>query len=166
MTTVRVCFSAWWQDPSKRETAAGAGVFGVEMFVVEGGELLLNEVAPRPHNSGHYTIESCNTSQFEQHLRAVLGLPLGCTEMRVASGWSALTLSHYLPCWVNTALHCPVGCAGGYSKCKDKGDIYMQLELVLGSMILEINPTNLTSNWSLQARDFVLGPGHVSKSLT
>ena len=43
------------------------------MFVLEGGELMLNEVAPRPHNSGHYTIEACYVSQFEQHLRAVLG---------------------------------------------------------------------------------------------
>lgn len=56
------------------------------MFVVEGGDLLLNEVAPRPHNSGHYTIEACVVSQFEQHLRAVLGLPLGSTELKVASG--------------------------------------------------------------------------------
>lgn len=44
---------------------------------------LLNEVAPRPHNSGHYTIEACYTSQFEQHLRAVAGLPLGDAAMRV-----------------------------------------------------------------------------------
>ena len=55
------------------------------MFLVEGGELLLNEVAPRPHNSGHYTIEACVVSQFEQHLRAVLGLQLGSSEMKVAS---------------------------------------------------------------------------------
>ena len=52
---------------------------------MEGGELLLNEVAPRPHNSGHYTIEACVVSQFEQHLRAVLGLQLGSSEMKVAS---------------------------------------------------------------------------------
>ena len=55
---------------------AGAGVFGVEMFMLEGGKLLLNEVAPRPHNSGHYTIEATSISQFEQHLRAILGWPL------------------------------------------------------------------------------------------
>ncbi|GBG71530.1 hypothetical protein CBR_g8948 [Chara braunii] len=61
----------------------GAGVFGVELFLLPGGEVLLNEVAPRPHNSGHYTIEGCITSQFEQHLRAVLGLPLGDTSMRL-----------------------------------------------------------------------------------
>ena len=60
-------------------------MFGVEMFLVEGGELLLNEVAPRPHNSGHYTIEACIVSQFEQHLRAVMGLQLGSSEMKVAN---------------------------------------------------------------------------------
>lgn len=60
------------------------------MFLVEGGELMLNEVAPRPHNSGHYTIEACVVSQFEQHLRAVLGLPLGSCDMKVDSRFSIL----------------------------------------------------------------------------
>ena len=46
-------------------------------------QVLLNEVAPRPHNSGHYTIEACYCSQYEQHLRAVLGLPLGDSAMKV-----------------------------------------------------------------------------------
>ncbi|PWW72817.1 phosphoribosylaminoimidazole carboxylase [Tuber magnatum] len=58
------------------ESLWGAGVFGVEMFLLEDGELLINELAPRPHNSGHYTIEACPTSQYEAHLRAILGLPL------------------------------------------------------------------------------------------
>jgi len=57
----------------------GAGNLGVEMFVLKGGEVLINEVAPRPHNSGHYTIEACRTSQFENHIRGVVGLPLGDT---------------------------------------------------------------------------------------
>lgn len=61
----------------------GAGVFAVELFLLSDGQVLLNEVAPRPHNSGHYTIEACYTSQFEQHLRAVLGLPLGESTMKV-----------------------------------------------------------------------------------
>lgn len=52
------------------------GVLGVEMFVVD-GKLLLNEIAPRPHNSGHYTIDACVTNQFEQQVRAITGLPLG-----------------------------------------------------------------------------------------
>ena len=55
------------------------GVLAVEMFVLPGGEVLVNEIAPRPHNSGHHTIEANVTSQYEQHLRAVLGLPLGDT---------------------------------------------------------------------------------------
>lgn len=58
------------------------GVLSLEVFVVE-GELLLNELAPRPHNSAHYTIDACATSQFENHVRAVLDLPLGPTEMVV-----------------------------------------------------------------------------------
>jgi 5-(carboxyamino)imidazole ribonucleotide synthase len=62
--------------------ALGAvGVFGVEMFLAADGHILVNEVAPRTHNSGHYTIEACMTDQFEQHLRAIIGLPLGSTEL-------------------------------------------------------------------------------------
>jgi len=59
----------------------GFGLFGVEMFYTKDGRILVNEMAPRPHNSGHYTIEGCITSQFENHVRAVLGLPLGSAEM-------------------------------------------------------------------------------------
>lgn len=55
---------------------AGCGIFGVEMFVLPSGGLLVNEIAPRPHNSGHYTIDACVTSQFEAHVRAVVGLPM------------------------------------------------------------------------------------------
>ena len=57
------------------------GVFALELFVAD-GRLLANEMAPRVHNSGHWTIEGAETSQFENHLRAVLGLPLGSTAMR------------------------------------------------------------------------------------
>ncbi|KAI9833103.1 MAG: phosphoribosylaminoimidazole carboxylase ade2 [Phylliscum demangeonii] len=53
----------------------GKGVFGVEMFLLDDGQLLVNEIAPRPHNSGHYTIEACAISQYDAHLRAILGLP-------------------------------------------------------------------------------------------
>ena len=60
----------------------GRGTFGIELFEVEGGEVLLNEVAPRPHNSGHWTIEGATASQFEQHVRAVLGWPLAPAEAR------------------------------------------------------------------------------------
>lgn len=88
-------------------TFDGAGIYGVEMFVSADGEVgrvvpcrgvawrglmdtgrvvsqvVVNEIAPRPHNSGHYTIEACYTSQFENHVRAVLGLPLGACDMKV-----------------------------------------------------------------------------------
>jgi 5-(carboxyamino)imidazole ribonucleotide synthase len=60
------------------------GLLAVEMFQTEDDEILVNEVAPRPHNSGHYSIEGSYTSQFEQHLRCILGLPLGKTESKVA----------------------------------------------------------------------------------
>ncbi len=52
------------------------------MFLTKNDEILINEVAPRPHNSGHHTIESNYTSQFEQHIRAILNLPLGSTEKK------------------------------------------------------------------------------------
>jgi phosphoribosylaminoimidazole carboxylase PurK protein len=61
----------------------GAGVFAIEMFLTADGDVLVNEIAPRVHNSGHVTIEACETSQFEQHIRAVTGLPLGPTTMKV-----------------------------------------------------------------------------------
>lgn len=57
------------------------GPLAVEMFLTEDGELLVNELAPRPHNSGHYTLDLCETSQFEQHIRAVCGLPLGKADL-------------------------------------------------------------------------------------
>jgi 5-(carboxyamino)imidazole ribonucleotide synthase len=60
----------------------GRGVFGIELFQTSDDRILLNEIAPRPHNSGHWTIEGCHTSQFEQHVRAVTGRPLGPTEQR------------------------------------------------------------------------------------
>lgn len=59
----------------------GIGVFGIEFFLTQDNEILVNEIAPRPHNTGHYTIEACYTSQFENAIRAVLGLPLGSPDM-------------------------------------------------------------------------------------
>ena len=61
------------------------GLLAVELFQTEDDKILINEVAPRPHNSGHQTIEGSYTSQFEQHIRAILGLPLGKTDNKVAS---------------------------------------------------------------------------------
>ena len=59
----------------------GAGTFGIEMFVTQDNNILINEIAPRVHNSGHHTLQSSETSQFEQHLRAILGLELGSTKL-------------------------------------------------------------------------------------
>ena len=63
------------------EVLHGAGVFGIEMFVTKNKQVLINEIAPRVHNSGHHTLQSSKTSQFEQHLRAILGMKLGDTEL-------------------------------------------------------------------------------------
>ncbi len=73
------------------DVAGGAGVTGVEMFHTADNRILINELAPRPHNSGHHTIEACVTSQFENHLRGILGLPLGPTEL-VAPGAALVNL--------------------------------------------------------------------------
>jgi 5-(carboxyamino)imidazole ribonucleotide synthase len=62
--------------------ADGFGSFGIELFLLGDGSVVLNEIAPRVHNSGHYTIEACECSQFENHVRAILGWPLGSTRMR------------------------------------------------------------------------------------
>ncbi|KHF38123.1 5-(carboxyamino)imidazole ribonucleotide synthase [Halalkalibacter okhensis] len=67
------------------------GTLAVELFMLEDGRLYVNELAPRPHNSGHYTIEACKTSQFEQHIRAVCGLPLGSTQL-----WSPVVMENIL----------------------------------------------------------------------
>ena len=66
------------------EAFGSIGLLAVELFLTKEGEIWVNEVAPRPHNSGHYSIEASYTSQFEQHLRAILNLPLGSTESKVA----------------------------------------------------------------------------------
>ncbi|MBO9606130.1 MAG: 5-(carboxyamino)imidazole ribonucleotide synthase [Paenibacillaceae bacterium] len=80
-TTEAVCREA---EKLAEKIAASLGVVGliaVEMFLTADGELFVNELAPRPHNSGHYTMEACVTSQFEQHVRAVCNLPLGGTAL-------------------------------------------------------------------------------------
>ncbi len=63
-------------------TLESPGIYGIELFLDTKGRILLNEVAPRPHNLGHYSIEACSTSQFENHIRAITGLPLGYPTLR------------------------------------------------------------------------------------
>ncbi|MCC5829576.1 MAG: 5-(carboxyamino)imidazole ribonucleotide synthase [Phycisphaeraceae bacterium] len=72
------------------ESLEVVGVLCVEMFVTADGELLINELAPRPHNSGHLTIDACDSCQFEQQVRAICGLPLGSTRMRAAAAMANL----------------------------------------------------------------------------
>lgn len=74
------------------------GVLAVELFVTDSGRVLVNELAPRPHNSGHWTIEGAITSQFEQQVRAVCGLPLGSTELRAGGAAMANLLGDLWPC--------------------------------------------------------------------
>jgi 5-(carboxyamino)imidazole ribonucleotide synthase len=76
------------------EAVDGTGTFGVELFLMEDGQFLVNELAPRPHNSGHYSIEGCVTSQFENHVRAVLGLPLGEPYLREGAAVMVNLLGH------------------------------------------------------------------------
>jgi 5-(carboxyamino)imidazole ribonucleotide synthase len=98
-----------------QKAAATLGVVGllcVEFFVSD-DNLMINEVAPRPHNSGHLTIEACPTSQFEQHVRAVCGLPLGCTDLRVSAAAMANLLGdvwkgRLMPPWDRVAGHAGV----------------------------------------------------------
>ena len=77
--------SAKAQELAKKAIAAfeGKGVFGVEMFLLKDDSLLVNEIAPRPHNSGHYTIEACPLSQYDAHLRAILDLPIPESSLRL-----------------------------------------------------------------------------------
>ena len=72
---------AEWIAHETMRVLHGAGVFGIEMFVTSKNKILINEIAPRVHNSGHHTLQSSQTSQFEQHLRAILGLELGDTKL-------------------------------------------------------------------------------------
>ncbi|NNF57129.1 MAG: 5-(carboxyamino)imidazole ribonucleotide synthase [Rhodothermaceae bacterium] len=76
------------------EAVDSVGITAVELFHLADGRILINELAPRPHNSGHYTIEACHTSQFENHIRAVLGWPLGDPSLRVPAVCMVNVLGH------------------------------------------------------------------------
>ena len=80
------------------ETLKGVGIFGLEFFLAPGDRILVNEIAPRTHNSGHYTIEACRTSQFEQQLRAILNLPLGCPDLKHSSALMVNLLGYESAC--------------------------------------------------------------------
>ena len=77
------------------EAVDGVGITAVELFRLADGDVLINELAPRPHNTGHYTIEACHTSQFENHVRAVMGWPLGSPDLRVPAACMVNVLGHH-----------------------------------------------------------------------
>lgn len=76
----------------------------MELFLLKDGSILINEIAPRPHNSGHYTIDGCFTSQFEQLIRAVLGWPLGNTSLMVNDSFSKTSMDASLFTEVGSAV--------------------------------------------------------------
>lgn len=77
------------------KSVKGKGIFGIELFLTAENDILINEMAPRPHNSGHYTIEGCTTSQFENHIRSILELPLGRTDLVKPSAVMVNTLGKH-----------------------------------------------------------------------
>ena len=90
----------------------GVGVFCLELFQLPTGELLINEIAPRPHNSGHYTLDACSVSQFEQQVRAICGMPLG--EVRLLS--PAVMVNLIGDDAVVSYEGCRLSCFAGYSR--------------------------------------------------
>ena len=109
------------------------GVLCVELFVTTEGKLLVNELAPRPHNSGHWTIEGAHTSQFEQQVRAVCGLPLGSAEMRTGGAAMANLLGDLWPCDWPAALAIPGACLHLYGKAEARPGRKMGHLTALGS---------------------------------
>lgn len=88
------------------KTLEGVGVFGVEMFLLSDNQVFINEIAPRVHNSGHYTIEACESSQFEQHLRAVAGLDLESSALKTPAAMRNLLCT---PALKQEDIHRPSG---------------------------------------------------------
>ncbi|OFZ61080.1 MAG: 5-(carboxyamino)imidazole ribonucleotide synthase [Bacteroidetes bacterium RIFCSPHIGHO2_02_FULL_44_7] len=122
------------------------GILAVELFLTASGEILVNEIAPRPHNSGHHTIECNVTSQFEQHLRAVLNLPLGSTEMVSAGAMLNLLGSegHEGPAYyqgIETAMAHPGVHVHLYGKERTKANRKMGHITVTGRNIQEVRNT-------------------------
>lgn len=118
------------------EAIDGVGIFAFEFFLTTDGQILLNESAPRPHNSGHYSIEGCITSQFENHIRAVLGLPLGpSTLIKPSSVMINLLGTHKRPAVVEGAEKAvaePDGHLHSYGKLRSKPGRKMAHYTLLG----------------------------------
>jgi phosphoribosylaminoimidazole carboxylase PurK protein len=119
----------------------GAGVFGIEMFLTKDGKVLINEIAPRVHNSGHHTIEANKTSQFENHIRAITGMPLGETDLVVPSSVMMNILGEQtgkaLPKGIEDAEKIPGVRVHIYGKLETKPDRKMGHITVVGDSIEE-----------------------------
>jgi 5-(carboxyamino)imidazole ribonucleotide synthase len=103
------------------QAVQGVGTFGIEFFLLPDGVLVVNEMAPRVHNSGHYTLEACDCSQFENHIRAVCGLPLGSAAMRKPAAMVNLLAKASAPgapCGMGEALAVPGAQIHLYGKLK------------------------------------------------
>jgi 5-(carboxyamino)imidazole ribonucleotide synthase len=96
------------------EAVQGIGTFGVELFRTADDRILINELAPRVHNSGHYTIEACACSQFENHLRAILGWPLGSPAMRQPAAVMINLLGHGKGSGAPVGIQEALDCAGAH----------------------------------------------------
>jgi 5-(carboxyamino)imidazole ribonucleotide synthase len=113
----------------------GIGSFGVEMFLSRSGEIIVNELAPRVHNSGHYSIEACHTSQFENHLRAVLGFKLGNPELKVGAAVMINILA------MQNLSNWPVGLSAGFNNYPGKIHWYAKTESRVGRKMGHVTTT-------------------------
>ena len=132
----------------------GIGSFGVEMFLLADGRVLINELAPRVHNSGHYTIEGTICSQFENHIRAVMGWPLGSTELRAPAVVMVNLLGHSegqgSPTGLEVALSVPGAHLHLYGKALSKRGRKMGHITALGATVAEALATARSAADSLQ----------------
>lgn len=134
---------------AQRAVAAvdAVGSFGVEMFFTGSGNIFINELAPRVHNSGHYTIEACVCSQFENHVRAVLGWPLGSTRMLTPAAVMVNLLGNVAgpgnPQGLERALAIPNAHVHAYGKAKSVAGRKMGHVTVLGNSVAEAETTAL-----------------------
>lgn len=125
--TTPVALAAGLEDEARRIALASAqaaesiGVMGVEMFLLD-DRVVVNELAPRPHNSGHYSIEACETSQFENHLRGVLDLPLGPADLR-AGGAAMVNLLGSYSAPSNPKIEEAMAVPGAHVHLYDKADV-------------------------------------------
>ena len=128
---------------AQRAVAAvdAVGSFGVEMFLTGDNDIFINELAPRVHNSGHYTIEACECSQFENHVRAVLGWPLGSTRMVTPAAVMVNLLGHSAgpgnPQGLERALAIPGAHVHAYGKAQSVAGRKMGHVTVLGNSVAE-----------------------------